>query len=40
MNKKEKNSFKTVQEEWMGETSEKEKEEKVIVVREASCSFD
>jgi len=32
--------LKTVQEEWMGATSEKEKREDVIVVKEFACDFD
>lgn len=40
MDKKEENNFNTVQEEWLGKTTEKEKEEEVIVIRETSCTFD
>lgn len=39
MEKKNK-QIKTVQEEWMGVTSEKEKKDEVVVVREFACDFD
>ncbi len=32
--------LKTVQEEWMGATLEKEKQEDVVVVKEFACAFD
>lgn len=32
--------LKTAQEEWMGATSEKEKREDAVVVREFACAFD
>ena len=38
--KKEEKILKTVQEEWMGSSDKKEKDERVLVVKETSCSFD
>lgn len=32
--------LKAVQEEWMGMTAEKDKQEDAVVVREFSCDFD